>query len=167
MEGELLVEGTHYITEEAYYDPNPEDTLLITNDSETSCTAYQTGKEAQSFDSNYVTMFYSPMDLVDCTLNQQEDGTFLSTDPAAISAASGMAIYRVSEETPTEVRFDLDEEENTLTITFLTDEGYYTDAPQSELEYGYYLRTVTIRNVGTTEIDVDSIISVMTGAAAE
>lgn len=38
-------------------------------------------------------MFYSPMDLVDCTINQQEDGTFLSTDPAAISAASGMAIY--------------------------------------------------------------------------
>ena len=113
-------------------------------------------------------MFYSPMDLVDCTINQQEDGTFLSTDPAAISAASGMAIYRVREETPTEVRFGLDEEENTLTITFFTDEGYYhTDASQPELEYGYYLRTVTIRNVGTTEIDVDSIISAMTGAAAE
>ena len=75
---------------------------------------------------------------------------------------------RVREETPTEVRFDLDEEENTLTITFFTDEGYYhTDASQPELEYGYYLRTVTIRNVGTTEIDVDSIISAMTGAAAE
>ena len=47
-----------------------------------------------------------------------------------------------------------DEENNTLTIDYVLNDGiYYTDSTQTTVELGYYAVSLTISDVGTTVID--------------